>query len=109
MKTLKLFAVSTALVAGSLACAVPAAAADTSQTVKYSAVELNTTAGTAALYRRLKNAAWRVCRDTDYRIAPNQFVACMQQAVDGAVRDIDRPNLNALHEGRAGTGLTAQR
>jgi UrcA family protein len=109
MKTLKLIALTTVLVATSFACAVPAAAETLSETVNYSDLDIDTPAGAAALYSRLEVAARHVCRALQSPGVPFQMGVCRQQALDGAVKNVNRPNLSALHEGRAAPGLTAQR
>jgi UrcA family protein len=110
MKTFKLIAVATALGITSLAYAVPAAAEAReqvlSETVIYSDLDLTTANGAAALYSRLKLAARRVCRNSETR---DQVSACMRTAIDVAVKDVNRPSVTALHEGRAASDLTAQR
>jgi UrcA family protein len=109
MKTLKLIAVTTALVATSVACAVPAGAETVSETVNYSDLNLETTAGAAALYSRLEVAARHVCRALYSPGAPFQVSSCLHEVLEAAVKNVNRPNLTALHEGRAASGLTAQR
>lgn len=106
MKTIQLIAVTTALVASYVACAVPALAAPNAQIekVSYLTSELSTRSRAAALYSRLESAARRLCRD-----AGPQFEPCMRGAVTGAVRDINNPTLTALHEGRALEMLAARR
>jgi UrcA family protein len=50
------------------------------------------------LYARLQMAAQRVCAQEDRSLATHQYArTCERDAVDGAVRQINRSELYALH------------
>ena len=74
-----------------------------SVTVSYSDVAFGNTAGAADVYRKLKNAARKVCGATsgtqtlEMRVAARE---CVDDALADAVRKIDRPTLSALHASR---------
>jgi UrcA family protein len=71
-----------------------------SVTVGYSDVAFGNTAGAADVYRKLKNAARKVCgvdngtKSLELHVAAR---ACFDEALADAVRKIDRPTLSALH------------
>jgi UrcA family protein len=72
-----------------------------SVTVSYSDLALGTEAGTIDVYRKLKNAAQKVCGLTrgvslavDRRIAAR---SCADEALTDVVRRIDRPMLTSVH------------
>jgi UrcA family protein len=71
--------------------------------VKYGDLDLATSQGNAALYRRLRTAAVAVCGETDARDlrASADARACYAKAMEDAVRQIDRAPLTALHARRA--------
>jgi UrcA family protein len=92
------------LLLGSLAGAGAANAASPdsdvpSVVVKYSPQSLATDDGAADLYRRIKNAAKRVCPDASNRdLSLRQRVEeCRSQAIARAVQHIDNSRLAALH------------
>ena len=120
MKTLTKAAVAVTALGLSLALSVPGeaaplASADTitrTEVVKYGDLNVATTAGAAMLYDRIRTAASRVCRDVIPSVsARNRFerMTCVRELMDTAVKDVNRPALTALHEGRATDDLTAQR
>ena len=71
-----------------------------SVTVSYSDVAFGNTAGAADVYRKLKNAARKVCGVTlgsqalEMRVAARE---CFDEALAEAVLKIDRPTLSAVH------------
>jgi UrcA family protein len=67
--------------------------------VRYSPQSLATDSGAADLYRRIKNAARRVCPDASNRdLRVMQLVEeCRSQAIARAVQHIDNSRLAALH------------
>lgn len=77
------------------------AAADVDQTtVHFEDLNIDRPAGTAALYRRIRHAAERVCGDpqqTGSRFLSPSWGSCVAQAVDRAVVALDRPALTAYH------------
>jgi UrcA family protein len=74
--------------------------------VKYSDLSLATDSGVNQLYRRIVYAAKRVCPDAPIRdfALMRQVEACRNQAVAGAVRQIDNSRLAALHASRTKNG-----
>lgn len=76
-------------VAGETAADVPAL------TVRYADLNLNTPAGVAVLYKRIHNAAGRVCGDTGSRQWSEAAAAqaCVKQAVSTSVRFVNNPLL----------------
>jgi UrcA family protein len=93
---------------------VPAAAAPPlvaeSTSVHYGDLDLDNTAGIAALHARLQVAAEKVC---DSRFQPGTLVVstswrtCVADALTQAVAAVDRPAVTAYHA--ANTGHTAAR
>jgi UrcA family protein len=79
------------------------AAGDVNQTtVPFDDLNLDRPAGVAVLYRRIRDAAERVCGDpqrTGSRIFSASWGSCVTQAVDRAVVALDRPALTAYHRG----------
>lgn len=72
-----------------------------SRTVKYDDLNLATPAGAQALYRRIRDAAVKVCRD----LSPGGNAAagiergkCVHVLVDVAVNEINSPLLTVLHQ-----------
>ena len=80
-----------------------------SETVKYDDLNLNAPAGIAALYKRIRQAAQRVCSSD----ADNGDVAallaqtkCKSTAVDKAISDIHSGALSAYHQMKLGHSQT---
>jgi UrcA family protein len=103
--------VSLALAIGSVsAIGVPVARADTSEsdvpskTVKFADLHLNTAAGTAQLYRRIRFAALDVCSPFDGADleAKAHASACEAQAIDSAVSKVGNRNLTAYYVAHSG-------
>ena len=120
MKTLTKATVAATALGLALALSVPSeaaplASADTitrTEVVKFYDLNVATTAGASMLYDRIRTAASRVCRDVVSTMsARNRFerMTCVRELMDTAVKDVNRPALTALHEGRATDDLTAQR
>lgn len=76
--------------------------------VRYSDLDLSKSAGAAALYARLQQAARAVCAPFEGRqlALATQHRACMDRAVAGAVAEVNRPLLSAYHQLRT-KGRTA--
>jgi len=75
-----------------------------SVTVSYSDVAFGNTAGASDVYRKLKNAARKVCGVTSgTQTLEMRVIAqdCFDAALADAVRKIDRPTLSALHAANA--------
>jgi UrcA family protein len=71
-----------------------------STTVHFGDLNLDHPAGITALYRRLNIAAERDCGEpliTGSHVVSSYWRSCVAQAVDGAVRALDRPALTAYH------------
>jgi UrcA family protein len=89
----------------SFAAAVPAGApAAPSLEVKIGDLDLDNPAGVTKLYKRLQIAAQKVCGPSDVtgtRLGLRDQKACVTAAVDGAVRQLNRPALTAFHESHA--------
>jgi UrcA family protein len=111
-QTIRIAAIAATL--GTLvAFAVPASAATTARTevVKYNDLNLTTATGTQELYKRLQIAAWRVCRDvvsSGGAASLLERTSCVRELVETAVKDVNKPTLTALHQGKA-MDLTASR
>ena len=90
------FAVCTCLIAYH-ASAEPKAK---SQSVSYADLDLSKPAGAQTLYKRIQAAARNVCGPVDqytFVVSAYSFRKCYQAAVAGAVAQVDRPSLTALH------------
>jgi UrcA family protein len=76
-----------------------------SVTVKFADLDLNTDQGDRALYRRLTAAARRACWQFPAAAEPSpisrqkqleaRHATCVQQAIDGAVAQINRPTFTS--------------
>jgi UrcA family protein len=69
--------------------------------VRYSDLDLTSQDGAATLYRRIVNAARRVCPDAGARDPDlaRRIRECREQAVDRAVGAVGSPRLAAIHSG----------
>jgi UrcA family protein len=69
--------------------------------VRYSDLDLTSQEGAATLYRRIVNAARRVCPDAGARDPDlaRRIRECREQAVDRAVGAVGSPQLAAIHTG----------
>jgi UrcA family protein len=101
----KLFAVIYCLMIAAWACtlAVTAGADESlpSKTVRYSDLDISTVEGAKALYQRIRAAARHVCDlstggDAVLHAAEK---ACVDTAIDNAVRKVDAPALTSLRFG----------
>jgi len=63
------------------------------KTVRFKDLDLSTAEGAQKLYQRITVAARVVCRDAHY----TEILECRAQAVDEAVRSVDRPLLSSVH------------
>jgi UrcA family protein len=76
-----------------------------SEVVKFSRADLSTTDGANAVYDRIHTAAWHVCRDMyEANTTPEALyrLQCIDELVDEAVKDVNSPQLTALHEEKTG-------
>jgi UrcA family protein len=99
------------LLAGALTALPAHAGTAPALQVKVGDLDLTHPAGVAILYRRLQFAAQQVCGPsvvTGSRIESSPQKACVKDAVDTAVRQIDRPALTAYHRSHAGQSDTAR-
>ena len=80
-------------------------------TVSYGDLNLASDAGVESLYRRLSRAASTVCKDFDRRSTEQRmkWQQCHEKALSAAVFDVNKASLTALHSGRNGTLMTAER
>ena len=74
-------------------------------TVKYVATDLTSKAGAEALYKRIQDAAKKVCEDykSDELVRQVVWQKCYSVVVENAVTAVHQPILTALHESRAST------
>jgi UrcA family protein len=106
MKTFATLAAAVALTLSVLPSAQAANPNDVSTTlVRFGDLDLNKPAGVATLYDRIQNAAQGVCgrlqptfvEPFPVRIAmETDYKSCMEQAIHGAVVQINRPSLTGL-------------
>jgi UrcA family protein len=68
--------------------------------VRWSDLDLATSAGVQTLYQRIQSAAWSVCLKEVSRPATLEVVLCRHALVDDTVQRINEPHLTALHAGR---------
>lgn len=72
------------------------------RTVSYQDLDLRTPQGAAALYSRLRYAAWVACQDplvTDKTPAARRDQhACSADLLDAALKALAQPNLTHMHE-----------
>ena len=88
---------------GSVAVAAHADPADApTRTVHYSDLNLNTPAGVAALYNRIRYAAQLVCGDVDPRRLDEAASAraCIDEAVFSSVAAVNNPMLTSEYHAR---------
>jgi UrcA family protein len=81
-----------------------------SKTVKFSDLNIASPAGAKVLYGRIRAAAQDVCRDSSggdpiQRLAVN---ACVQKAIDKAVKDVNSPALTSLRFGSGDVRLASK-
>lgn len=74
--------------------------------VSYADLNLDTDAGALALYRRISNAARRVCADHGSRDVQQMRAvrACREQAITRAISDVGNEKLAAVHTVRGRVG-----
>jgi UrcA family protein len=91
-----------ALVSGSVL------ATDPSKTVSYADLNLKSSAGVDALYKRIKKAAYEVCQlptGTHQIRIESELKACKVDAVDRAIQQANLPMLTALHQSKTGRNV----
>jgi UrcA family protein len=89
-----------------LACVSLSAHADgnttgaATRTVGYSDLNLNTQAGAATLYKRIRSAAELVCGDVGSRQLEQAAAAraCVDRAVGSSVRSVNNMNLTSVYQ-----------
>jgi UrcA family protein len=87
-----------------LATAAMAAQADApapqARTVRYADLNLNTPAGAAVLYKRIKNAAEQVCGDGNARQLAEAMAAkaCLARAVQAGVHAVNNVQLTRVYD-----------
>ena len=74
------------------------------RTVHYAALDLNTQAGAAVLYKRIRNAAEQVCGDVGARGLAEAAAAkaCVDRAIFASVRTVNNPSLTSEYNTRVG-------
>jgi UrcA family protein len=74
--------------------------------VKYSDLNLDTQAGAAVLYKRIRYAAHQVCGDVDLRELERfaQAQACIDRAVSSSVKAVRSPMLTSEYNAHIGAG-----
>ena len=74
------------------------------RTVRYADLNLNTPAGAAVLYKRIKNAAEQVCGDADARQLTEVMAAkaCIARAVDAGVHAVNNLQLTREYDAHQG-------
>jgi UrcA family protein len=79
------------------------------RTVHYSDLDLNTQAGAAALYNRIRNAAEQVCGNVDSRRLDEAAAAkaCVDHAVAASVSSVNNAKLSSEYAAHVG-GATKQ-
>ena len=98
-----LVAVVAAVSLGSVAVAAHADPVDApARTVHYSDLNLNTQAGVATLYNRIRNAAQLVCGNVDPRRLDEaaSAKACIDKAVFSSVSAVNNPKLTSEYNAR---------
>jgi UrcA family protein len=83
---------------------ISAHADEAARTVRYSDLNLNTQAGAAVLYKRIRNAAVEVCGDVDSRQLAQAAAAkaCVDRAIFTGVRSVNAPKLTIEYNAHAG-------
>jgi UrcA family protein len=84
--------------------AINAQADPVARTVRYWDLNLNTQAGAAVLYKRIRNAAGEVCGDVGSRRLAEAAAAkaCADRAIFTAVRSVNAPKLTSEYNAHAG-------
>ena len=77
---------------------------EAARTVRYSDLNLNTQAGAAVLYKRIRNAAEEVCGDVGSRQLAEAAAAkaCVDRAIVTSVRSVNAPRLTREYNTHAG-------
>jgi UrcA family protein len=75
------------------------------RTVHYADLDLNTQAGAAVLYNRIRNAAQQVCGDVGSRDLAQAMAAkgCVNRAILASVRSVNSLRLTSEYNTRVGT------
>ena len=72
------------------------------EAVRFADLNMSSQAGVTTLYKRLEDAARRVCSDRKNQwienlMDRNRYPACVAEAMDNAVISVDQPGLTAEH------------
>ncbi len=83
---------------------IVAHADEAARTVRYADLNLNTQAGAAVLYKRIRNAAEQVCGDVDSRQLAQAAAAkaCVDKAIFTGVHSVNSPKLTNEYNAHAG-------
>jgi len=77
---------------------------ETREEVKYSALDLATSAGTTEVYNRIRQAAKRVCWAANAKLPILErrvsVITCSKEAIAQAIKDTNRTELRAMHANR---------
>src|SRR5215472_19021442 len=88
-----------------LACALIASSAHAndarSETVKFADLNVSSSAGVEALYRRIHAAAWRVCEQPSGEMEAVR--KCVAKAEGDAISKVNLPLLTALYQSKTGS------
>ena len=79
-----------------------------SRTVNYSDLNLTSSTGVVALYKRIESAATTVCQlpqGTRRLLIEDEARACRADAIDRAIAQVNLPALSAVHFARTGRKL----
>jgi UrcA family protein len=111
LRNLALLAGAALLPAGAMAAPLNGSTITRTETVRYSIPEAHTAAGADALYRKLSDAASRVCStsesDAPFFYAVNTYESCFTKALDKAVRQVNIANVTALYQENKANGRLA--
>jgi UrcA family protein len=80
-----------------------------SKTIKFADLDLQTTEGAKALYRRISAAAHQVCQPlVSDPVMRDAIPGCIDTAIDNAVRKVNAPSLTALRFGNSNVRLASK-
>ncbi len=109
MKFVKTIVIGAAMAAASTAFAgAPLSGEPVSKAVRFADLDLSSTEGVSALYRRLHNAAESVCSSLKGASARTvvAYRDCRTEAVQSAVSRINAPMLTRHHQLKTGSAAT---
>lgn len=107
-----LLAVALALAPSAQAGAAAQGDGPPSALVRFGDLNLDSSAGAQILYERIVRAAYTVCAPfaaAGHLTPSGAWYNCVDQAIAGAVRRVDRPSLTAYYARRQGQVVTSAR